>query len=29
VHMTKADGSKVTVKLDSNFNVTDTIDGMG
>jgi hypothetical protein len=29
VHMTKADGSIVTVKLDGNFNVTDTIDGMG
>ena len=29
VHMTKADGSVVTVKLDSNFNVTETIDGMG
>jgi len=29
VHMTKADGSIVTVKLDSNFNVTQTIDGMG
>jgi hypothetical protein len=29
VHMTKADGSIVTVKLDSNFNVTETIDGMG
>jgi hypothetical protein len=29
VHMTKADGSIVTVKLDSGFNVTDTIDGMG
>src|SRR4051794_24202874 len=28
VHMTKADGSIVTVKLDSNFNVTQTIDGM-
>jgi hypothetical protein len=29
VHMTKADGSIVTVKLDSNFAVTQTIDGMG
>jgi hypothetical protein len=29
VHMTKSDGSAVTVKLDSNFKVTDTIDGMG
>jgi uncharacterized membrane protein YkoI len=29
VHMTKADGSKVTVKLDSNFNVTETINGVG
>ena len=29
VHMTKADGSVVTVKLDSSFNVTETIDGMG
>ena len=29
VHMTKADGSLVTVKLDSSFNVTETIDGMG
>jgi uncharacterized membrane protein YkoI len=29
VHMTKSDGSVVTVKLDSNFKVTDTIDGMG
>ena len=29
VHMTKADGSVVTVKLDSGFNVTETIDGMG
>jgi hypothetical protein len=27
VHMTKADGSEVTVKLDSNFNVTDTLNG--
>lgn len=29
VHMTKSDGSIVTVKLDSNFKVTSTIDGMG
>ena len=29
VHMTKADGSVVTVKLDASFNVTSTIDGMG
>ena len=29
VHMTKSDGSIVTVKLDSNFNVTKTVDGMG
>jgi hypothetical protein len=29
VHMTKADGSIVTVKLDSNFTVTRTVDGMG
>ena len=29
VHMTKPDGTKVTVKLDSNFAVTGTIDGMG
>ena len=29
VHMTKADGSVVTVKLDSTFTVTSTIDGMG
>ena len=29
VHMTKSDGSIVTVKLDSNFTVTETIDGMG
>ena len=29
VHMTKADGSVVTVKLDSSFNVTSTADGMG
>lgn len=29
VHMTKADGSVVTVKLDGSFSVTQTIDGMG
>ena len=29
VHMTKSDGTKVTVKLDSSFKVTETIDGMG
>ena len=29
VHMTKADGSVVTVKLDASFTVTSTIDGMG
>jgi hypothetical protein len=29
VHMTKSDGSIVTVKLDSNFHVTQTINGMG
>lgn len=29
VHMTKSDGSVVTIKLDGNFAVTDTIDGMG
>lgn len=29
VHMTKSDGSIVTVKLDSSFKVTSTIDGMG
>ena len=29
VHMTKSDGSVVTVKLDSSFNVTDTLNGMG
>ena len=27
-HMTKADGSRVTVKFDSSFNVTSTEDGM-
>jgi uncharacterized membrane protein YkoI len=29
VHMTKADGSEITVKLDSNFGVTETINGRG
>ncbi|MEP6697211.1 MAG: hypothetical protein ABJA34_10070 [Pseudonocardiales bacterium] len=29
VHMTKTDGSIVTVKLDANFTVTGTINGMG
>jgi len=29
VHMTKADGSEVTVKLDAGFTVTSTIDGKG
>jgi hypothetical protein len=29
VHMTKSDGSMVTVKLDKNFAVTATQDGMG
>ena len=29
VHMTKSDGSIVTVKLDSNFKVTQTLNGMG
>jgi uncharacterized membrane protein YkoI len=28
VHMTKSNGSKVTVKLDSSFNVSSTEDGM-
>ncbi len=28
-HMTKSDGTKVTVKLDSSFNVTETVNGMG
>ena len=28
VHMTKADGSQVTVKLDAGFNVTKVADGM-
>jgi uncharacterized membrane protein YkoI len=29
VHMTKSDGSQVTVKLDASFNVTSTEDSMG
>jgi uncharacterized membrane protein YkoI len=29
VHMTKSDGTEVTVKLDSNFAVTGTVDGRG
>jgi uncharacterized membrane protein YkoI len=29
VHMTKADGSQITVKLDANFKVTSTVDGRG
>jgi hypothetical protein len=29
VHMTQSDGSVVTVKLDSDFTVTSTADGMG
>lgn len=29
VHMTKSDGSHVTVKLDENFKVTDTEEGFG
>ena len=29
VHMAKSDGSEVTVKLDSSFNVTETINGRG
>ena len=29
VHMTKADGGVVTVKLDSSFKVTSTINSMG
>jgi uncharacterized membrane protein YkoI len=29
VHMTKSDGSEVTVKLDSGFKVTETVDGRG
>lgn len=28
-HMTKSDGTKVTVKLDKDFKVTATEDGMG
>ena len=28
-HVEKTDGSDVTVKVDANFNVTDTIDGFG
>jgi uncharacterized membrane protein YkoI len=28
VHVTKSDGSKATVKLDANFNVTNVEDGM-
>lgn len=28
-HMTKSDGSIVTVKLDDSFNVTSVLDGMG
>jgi uncharacterized membrane protein YkoI len=27
-HMTKSDGTKVTVKMDANFTVTGTVDGM-
>jgi hypothetical protein len=29
VHMTKSDGSHVTVKLDDNFKVTSTVNGQG
>jgi uncharacterized membrane protein YkoI len=29
VHMTKSDGSEVTVKLDANFKVTSTVNGRG
>ena len=29
VHMTKSDGSRVTVKLDNSFNVTETVNGRG
>jgi len=29
VHMTKSDGTEVTVKLDSNFAVTGTANGKG
>jgi len=28
-HLTKADGTVVTVKLDASYNVTKTVDGMG
>ena len=28
-HITKSDGSHVTVKMDASFKVTETIDGMG
>ena len=28
-HVQKADGSDVTVKVDANFDVTDTINGFG
>jgi len=28
-HMTKSDGTKVTVKMDANFAVTSTVNGMG
>lgn len=28
-HVTKADGSEVTVKMDASFKVTDTLDGHG
>ena len=29
VHMTKADGTEVTVKMDTSFTVTSTVDGKG
>ncbi|WP_238164616.1 hypothetical protein [Kribbella pittospori] len=29
VHMTKADGTEITVKLDANFKVTSNINGRG
>ena len=29
VHMTKADGTEVTVKMDASFTVTSTVDGEG
>jgi len=29
VHMTKSDGSEITVKLDSSFQVTGTVNGRG